>query len=529
MSNLFLLTKVSLANFFDFHKIVNSSSKEERKKSIYKTILMTLAYFFLAYSLYDLVISTMPEFINANIPEMALATAFAITSIFIIFMTVLKCQATLFEFKDYNFLMSLPVKRKTILNSKMLTNYVLNMLIVFIYMIPTFLGYIKFIDVNFIFVISFILLLFIIPIVPMIIGYLIGLLILLIVGNFKNKNVANYILSFSILITVVLLSNKMENMTSMELVKAGNNFVNMINNYYPLTEVYINILKGFDVISLLIFIIVPIVLCLIFDLVLDYVYPYIQRRLSKTNIIRNYKIKDNKVRKPLSSLYNKEIKRYLSSSNYVLNTLSGCVLLIISLIMLVIFGNNKVEELLKIEGLGSMICLYGPFIISFFLVCSTSTSSSISIEGKTIYLLKSLPIETNKIFESKVYQNLTYTIPTSIIASLIIGIYFKMNISTFMLIIFIPILYAIFISLIGLILNLHYYDFDWENEIKVIKQSAAPLFTLFIGIISVFLPIYLYNGKGNIYLLYVLLIIAVIDLILILYLRTKGVEKFKRL
>ena len=51
-----------------------------------------------------------------------------------------------------------------------------------------------------------------------------------------------------------------------------------------------------------------------------------------------------------------------------------------------------------------------------------------------------------------------------------------------------PLVYALFISMLGIILNLKHPRFNFKSEVNVIKQSVAALETLIIGVFLAVLP-----------------------------------------
>ena len=190
----------------------------------------------------------------------------------------------------------------------------------------------------------------------------------------------------------------------------------------------------------------------------------------------------------LLTLYKKEIKKYFSSVNYVLNTAIGSILLTLSVISLVIFVKGKIDAILGIEGLSEMFIKYGPIIFGCFCLLSCTTHPSISLEGKNVWILKSSPIKPIEIFISKIMVNLTILIPTILINMTILSIYLKTSFKTYILSLIIPILCSIFTSIMGIILNCFFINYEYKNEIQIIKQSAPAFISIFIGFVSFLLP-----------------------------------------
>jgi ABC-2 type transport system permease protein len=106
--------------------------------------------------------------------------------------------------------------------------------------------------------------------------------------------------------------------------------------------------------------------------------------------------------------------------------------------------------------------------------------SSISLEGKNLWIIKSLPVEPKIIFKSKLAVNLIITAP-ALLDALIIAVILKTNFLQTFFIVIVTAVFALFVSLFGLLVNLKFPNFNWNTEVVVIKQSAATMIALFTG------------------------------------------------
>ena len=142
------------------------------------------------------------------------------------------------------------------------------------------------------------------------------------------------------------------------------------------------------------------------------------------------------------------------------------------------------------------------------------TSSSISLEGKTINITKSLPISEKDILKSKIIYPYIIELPFVIISELIFFIVFKVNIIYILLIFSMSISTITLSSILGLVINLKYPKMNASNDTEVVKQSMSSMVAVFINmgiiIISVIGIFSLYD-KLNIYLLFLLILTTLID------------------
>ena len=81
----------------------------------------------------------------------------------------------------------------------------------------------------------------------------------------------------------------------------------------------------------------------------------------------------------LQALYKKELRRYFSSSIYVLNTAIGYVMMFALSVGLCVMGVDKLEDSLQMQG---VINKGLPLILAMFCRMRPTTVSLISLEGK---------------------------------------------------------------------------------------------------------------------------------------------------
>jgi len=124
-----------------------------------------------------------------------------------------------------------------------------------------------------------------------------------------------------------------------------------------------------------------------------------------------------------------------------------------------------------------------PFIALFCSGISTTTSASMSMEGKNNWLMCTAPVSSLLIFFSKIAVNLTIYLPACFILGVSLNVNMQISGITSLYVFAIPMLFVMLMSLIGLFLNIKIVRYNWENEYQVVKNGANVLFTLLIGMI----------------------------------------------
>lgn len=218
-------------------------------------------------------------------------------------------------------------------------------------------------------------------------------------------------------------------------------------------------------------------------------------------IVKKYKALLNllNLRKPLANrcyslktksrwsvLFHNEISRYLSSFTYVSNTILMPVLLIIVALMPMVKGLDFVSTI-HLDSLHIVIEKATVYLV-LFITCSsltTTTSCSFSIEGKTIWLIKSLPVSIAELAVVKLALNLLLMLPGLLLA--IVGMVSRFHVAGWQLIqvILFLMVNTCFISCVGLYLNLQHPNYHWENEMEAVKQGLSTIVAAFISMIVI--------------------------------------------
>lgn len=106
---------------------------------------------------------------------------------------------------------------------------------------------------------------------------------------------------------------------------------------------------------------------------------------------------------------------------------------------------------------------------------------SVSLEGNTLWLLQSLPIDPWEVLRAKARMAIQLNILPALVFSICLGIAFRLSVlltalTTLAVLAFIPLLVDF-----GLMLNLRKPDLKWSNPAVVTKQSMPVLINLFGG------------------------------------------------
>ncbi len=531
MSNLLLLLNTNLINEYKINNIKNANKKEKSKILATSTLIIVCICIF-AYSIFKMCFSVSDILIQINQLELMLVIGFIVSSMFTIFTSLYKVQSYLFNSKDFDTLTSLPIKDSTILASKIImllfTNYLYSLGFT---LIPCIVYFIKS-DVSSIYFIYLIILILVLPLIPIVVSCIISFFIVSISSKFKYKNAILIIGSIVLLVGYMIVANKIQEI-GIEILKNSKSIIDEITTIYPPTYYFVDALSNNNFISLIVFMLISLIPFIIFIKIFSKQYKNINVKMNEGYKNKTYIIKELKQTKLINALIKKELNRYFSSYIYVLNTSIGMILLLVMTIGITIFRAEKINMIFELNLDMNMLKPQLIIIILFMIITTCTTYCSISLEGKSLWILKSLPIKEIDIFKSKIYMNLLLNMPISIICFLVLSIKLKFDISFIIIMTLTIISICLLVSLGGLLCNLYFPNTNWKNEVAVVKKSIGIIVILFGGII--YLGIYTWTyfklqiSNINSYLLLATIITFILDILIYQIIKTKGIKLFRNI
>ena len=442
---------------------------------------------------------------------------------------IYKSGPILFKSKDNDLLLSLPIDRKVVILSRILKLLVFDFLFNSLFLLPCLVAYIYTTPVNITFYITGILMLILNPIIPTIIGSLIGALFERISSHFKKSSFVQIILYILLVGSVYYFSFNMEKIAG----NIGNsaNKISSILKYinYPIT-LYTDLINKFDIVKVIILLLINFIPLILFLYIINISYFKIinKEKSSYSNKNKNYVIKS---RSSIKAIMMKEYSRFFSLSAYVINTMISQLILLAGTIFLCIKANDLSGLLsIGIEGVtkDNVNSLYFGIIV-FCSLLTCITCSSISLEGRSFSLLKTFPVDSMDILKGKILMAISLIIPFNLVSNIIYFIVFKPSLITIILILIISICAPILESIFGILVNLKMPKLEYSNETEVIKQSGSTMVTTLVSMVFAFTLIdVLLESKLEPIMSMLYVDIGFIILILVAYiiLKKKGTKLF---
>lgn len=430
----------------------------------------------------------------AGMKEVIPSYAIAITGVITLFFTILKTNGILFAYRDYDLLMSLPLKTGVVITSRFITMYLMNLGITAAAMISMGIGYVSLGNPGAAFYPMWLLIIILAPLIPTSIATLIGAVVIWISSRFRYANIATVIVSFLFVIAVLAGSMLMGNadpdaFNVEQLRNIGEVILTQTHRLYPPSALVYQAVVGMKISAFLLFAVISVAWYAVFIVLISFRYKSMNTGLMTFHSKSNYKLEGLKRSSPIKAMVKKEWKRFYTCPIYILNMGMGMLLAVLVSGACFLMGAEKLELYLGIPGLGGQFERILPFFTPVLLGMTSTTAVSLSLEGKSLWILKSIPMMQEDIYKGKICFNLLLVLPASLLCSVLLALRIPAGLLTILFLFVTPVVYGCFTSVAGMWLNLKMPNYAWTSETAVVKQSAASITGMMLGMLNGIAPI----------------------------------------
>ena len=405
---------------------------------------------------------------------------FMIASVSIIFIfSIFETKSELFECKDNELLLSMPIKPSDIALSRVSVVLIYNYIETLFVMLPCIVVYAIY-SHDMIGVIGATIASLFLPVIATSLACAVGYLVSILSQKIgKNSFVTVFIALVFIFVYFIGYNYVIDNFNAYieKLAETG-----VMPDEMPLLY-HIGAVALLKPINLLVFIFASLMLGVLSYSVISSTYiKLLTVKYSAKKI--EYTERYIKAKSQLRALTEKELKRFFSSAIYMLNGALGLVFLVV-LSVLALIKKGEISEIsgmiflefgLPSESL-SLIFIIGMLVISSINMISLS---SVSLEGKCLWIPKTMPLDDAVLLKSKALAHMVITAPPTLIASILFAVASGAGAEYWFFYITIPQLANLVSAFFGLIVNIAFPKFDFDNEAQVIKQSMAS----FVGLMT---------------------------------------------
>ncbi len=532
IKNLFFVNLASLYNS------LFSGSRKKKNTSKLKLILISLLVIYILGSLsltigltfYALAKAYVPAGLSwvyfANVGIMA----FVASVIFSVFIS----QSLLFEAKDNDLLLSMPIPPSQILGSRMLVLTLFEFTLQALFMLIAGIVYAYVAQPPVLYYLYLLLALVFSPLLGLSVTCFFGFLVSLITSRMRNKSFFVMFVSLGLFgLYLWGYASVMSNTTA--LFQNGESIGEAIRKSLPMFY-YLGLMLGdcdfFAFLYFALWCVIP----------LGFVYWllsifFIRLATTKPRLKKiEYKEEKAEVKSCFLALLNKEFTKFFNSPMYMLNCGISFLMNLVLGGYFLIKGTEMVERIFQdFSGAASFITPALTASLCFTAMMGFTTAPSISLEGKNLWILKSSPIPVKEVFHAKIALNLILGLSTQLFALFCIAIKLKPSLADLSILLLVPAAIQVLTALIGLICNLFFPKFDFTNETMVVKQSASVLVSMLVcaAYVMALVLLYLIAPKDllpfNLFAYGAFLLTLLVDLVAYRFLMRRGVEIFEGL
>ncbi|MBQ6380620.1 MAG: hypothetical protein IJJ41_03340 [Clostridia bacterium] len=471
----FLLLKVLLLSTGRRNQLKHCADKKKRRRIIGGIVGSVFLYLFLMVYSISVCIGYGYYGLIENAPTMCAL----IISILSFVLTFLKTNGYLFNFKEYDMLMSLPFRARTIAACKFLYMYLKSLPWYLSISVAMLAGYGFFARPGIAVYLLWLVLSFFLPLIPMLAATFFGFLIAKISAGFRKTNIIQTVLSVAFVLACLSLRFVFEDMLRENKVQQTLQSVSQATDstarFYPPVGWFTAAVTKLSVPDMLLLAGVSALLFAAVFAIVGSAYRKLNSAIRANAAAKKNRSSTQKQRSAVNAVAFKEFKRFTGSTTYMVNSGIGVILASLFALICCIFGFERIIRLfihdapLTVDMLQPAI----PFILYFLIGMLATTACSPSLEGKNYWIIQSLPLAKKTVYQGKMLFNLYLTVPFMLFSGICLCVSTKTPLPDTLLYLVLGVVLCAFSTAWGCVCGIRHMRLDWENEVEVIKQGAA--------------------------------------------------------
>lgn len=448
------------------------------------------------------------------------------------FGSVFNTYSSLYLSKDNDMLLSMPIPVRYIMVSRLLSVYLMGLMYSAVVIVPAVIVYWIMACASPSAIIGSILLVILISVVVLVLSCLLGWVVAKISLKLKNKSFITVVISLLFIGLYYFFYYKSQELIEELIANAAVYGAKIKGAAYPL-YLFGRVGEG-DLFAMITVTAVVLVLFGLMWFMLSRSFIGIATSTGKTARVK-YKETPVKVKSAFGALLGKEFRRFTSSPNYMLNCgLGGLFIVIIGALLL--FKGGDIVDIFRevfVQNTGVIPVLFCA-VVCLTASMNDTAAPSVSLEGKNMWLMHTLPVEPWQVLRAKLLVQLIITCIPTLICCACAAFVIPFTPLQLILSVIMVLLYVLLSAQFGLFLGLKLPNLTWTNEIAPIKQSACVMFSLFggwiysiaFGVVFLFIAPYI---CAELYLAMTAAITALLCVLLYLWLKKKGTRVFASL
>lgn len=447
--------------------------------------------------------------------------------------SIFTTQTQLFDAKDNELLLAMPIPPKYILGSRMIMLLIMNLILELFVIGPAFIIYCINVPIGVGGILCFIFIFLALSLLILAISCLIGWVLAKISQRVRNKSLITTVASVVFIGAYFFFYTKINEYIQM-LILNGTAIAKSL--YGAALPVYWlgSAISDANIVNLFMFI-----LCAVIPFAV--VYAILSANFIRTATMKHgfakikYTEKSLKVGSVKTALLKKELKRFSSSAVYITNSALGDIFVVLGAIFILVKRDVVDQLLVEAPELFAFIAPASVLAMCFLASSNMVSAPSISLEGKNLWIAQSLPVNPIDILMSKVMLHNVVCLPPTMLGGIIIAIALRLSLAMCLLMLISIAAVTVFSALAGVAVNLKFPKLDWISETVPIKQSASTIISMLLGAAVVTIPGVLYfvllgeTMSAELFIGIFILFVCLLCALLYSWLKKKGSVLFQTL
>ena len=238
---------------------------------------------------------------------------------------------------------------------------------------------------------------------------------------------------------------------------------------------------------------------------------------------------------PAAALLRKELGRFTASPLYMLNCGLGTVFLLILAVAALIKGREVFLMMNALfAGSEDFVPVLAALCLCLLAGSNDITAPSVSLEGKSLWIAQSLPIDPWQALRAKLGLHLLITELPLMLCAVCVAAVSGLDFLHAALVVVVPMVYVVLSAAFGLFMGLKRPNLTWTSEVAPIKQGLAVFLSMFGGwVLAAGLGFLYYALMAHLgaaaFLLAATALFIVLALVLLRWLKTSGAKIYAHL
>lgn len=447
------------------------------------------------------------------------------------FGSVFNTYSGLYLAKDNDLLLSMPIPVRVIMTSRLLSVYLMGLMYSGIVILPAILVYWFTVPVTAGRILGGVVLLVDISLFVLTLSCALGWVVAKISLKLKRKSFITVIVSLVFFGLYYFVCFRSQAMIT-DLLLNAEDVGNRIKGIYPL-YLFGRVGCGDGVAMLIVSAVVIALLALVWYLIAR---SFLHIATASGNTAKT--VYHEKAVKPVSAdaaLLRKELGRFTASPLYMLNCGLGTVFLVVLAVLALIKGREVFLMMNALFAGGEgFVTVLAALCLCLLAGSNDISTPSVSLEGKSLWIAQSLPIDPWQALRAKLRMHLLITELPLVACAVCVAAVSGAALPEIVMMLVTPMVYVVLSAAFGLFMGLKRPNLNWTSEVAPIKQGLAVFLSMFGGwLVAVALGFLYYALMARVgavaFLLAVTALFAVLALVLVRWLKTSGAKIYQHL